>query len=357
MRPTRATRRSGGSWRWRGALLALAAAGAAVAEEPTGLLTQVTFSQYAPQASGREIVARLLTPLTTAMFERKLAQSGQQLREQAIDLSAEKFTLYVPRAPGPHGYALLVFIPPWEEARLPAGWSAALEDSHTIFVSATGSGNAADVLERRVPLALLAATNLMGRYAVDAQHVYIGGFSGGSRVALRVALAYPELFRGVLMNAGSDAIDAGPPTPPLAERVQQFQSARLVYLTGESDRTHLDMDAVSAVSMRRWCVFDIATEVTPNTGHEIARGPAFANGLRLLLTHGGADAGKLTSCRAALEKRVREPLDSVAAQISAGQRTQAQKLLLETDRHYGGMAAPRSLELEAALGWELPDSH
>jgi poly(3-hydroxybutyrate) depolymerase len=52
-------------------------------------------------------------------------------------------------------------------------------------------------------LALIAAQNAMAQYSVDPQQVYIGGFSGGSRVALRLALGYPDVFHGALLNAGS----------------------------------------------------------------------------------------------------------------------------------------------------------
>jgi predicted esterase len=337
------------------ALLAGHAGAPDAAEAPTGLQPQVTFSEYFPRASGQEIIRRLLTPITAAQFERTLAQSGQTLRAQAIDLSAERFALYVPAQAPPQGYALLVFVPPWEEAGVPGGWSAGLERYHTIFVSAPRSGNDADVLERRVPLALLAAENLMRRYPIDPQHVYVGGFSGGARIALRLALAYPELFRGALLNAGSDAIDAGPPAPPVAERLEQFQEGtRVIYLTGEYDKAILDMDADSRVSMRHWCVFDVEAQVTPKAGHAIADGPAFAAALRLLLTHSPPEAGRLAACRAALAKKPAAALQEVESLTAAGKREQAQKLLLETDRHYGGMAAPRSLELESALGWQLP---
>src|SRR5208282_4778992 len=63
--------------------------------------------------------------------------------------------------------------------------------------------------------ALLAAQNIMHRYTVNPDRVYVAGFSGGSRVAMRLALGYPDLFRGALLNAGSDPIgDALAPIHP-----------------------------------------------------------------------------------------------------------------------------------------------
>jgi hypothetical protein len=49
------------------------------------------------------------------------------------------------------------------------GWAEILERRGVIFVSAENSGNEANVLDRREPLALLAAPNTMQRYRVDPQ--------------------------------------------------------------------------------------------------------------------------------------------------------------------------------------------
>jgi poly(3-hydroxybutyrate) depolymerase len=146
-----------------------------------------------------------------------------------------------------------------------------------IFVSASNSGNDANVLDRREPLALLAAHNVRQRYPVDPDRVYIGGFSGGSRVAMRLAVAYPDVFRAALLNAGSDSIGDGQLPLPAAELVRQFQdSTRLVYLTGQDDSVGLDQDVRSRESMQEWCAFDLQTQLILRAGHEAA-GPAALN--------------------------------------------------------------------------------
>jgi hypothetical protein len=244
----------------------------AAAAAPVGLQTEVVFSEYSPLSSSAEVVRRLLSPLAAAEVGRTLQSSGEGLVAQSIDLAAERFILYVPARAPLQGYGLLAFIPPWDGAQLPQGWESVLERAGVIFVSAARSGNDADVLGRREPLALLGAYNVMQRYPVDGSRVYVGGFSGGSRIALRVALAYPDLFHGALLNAGSDPLDAGPPTPPARELLQRFQeSMRLVYVTGEHDDLHLTMDNESLRSMRDWCVFDTAADVTRGAGLEVLR--------------------------------------------------------------------------------------
>src|SRR6202035_3435176 len=147
-----------------------------------------------------ELLHRLQSPLSAAQVAEKLAHSAVALRDQSIDLTQERFTVYVPSHPPTQGYGLLVFVPPWENAMLPRGWAAILDRRGVIFVSAANSGNQANILDRRDPLALLAAHNVMQRFHVDPERIYIGGFSGGARVALRLALGFPDVFRGAFLK-------------------------------------------------------------------------------------------------------------------------------------------------------------
>jgi dienelactone hydrolase len=315
-----------------------------------GLRTQVAFSEYSPLSTSSEVMRRLLSPLTVAQVQRSLEHSGEQLRAQSVDLAAERFVLYVPpRAPA-DGYALLTFVPPWDEARLPPGWAMVLDRYGVIFVSAARSGNDTDPLGRREPLALLAAWNVMQRYRVDARRVYVGGFSGGSRIALRLALAYPDLFRGALLNAGSDPIDAGHANPPPRELLVRFQeSTRVVYVTGEHDTVRPTMDTASLESMRDWCVFDTASRITYGVAHEIASPAELSWALTALAEHARTDAAKLAACRATLEQRLSARVAQVHELIGAGKRDEARKALQELDERFGGLAAPQTLALASAL--------
>src|ERR1700689_892625 len=129
-------------------LLAVLGAAGAPADEPTGLREEVVFSEYTPLAANAELVRRMLSPLAAAQVQATLTQSHEKLIEQSVDLSAERFVLYVPPQAPPHGYGLLVFVPPWEEARLPPGWAQVLDRAGVIYVRAAHSGNGADVMAR-----------------------------------------------------------------------------------------------------------------------------------------------------------------------------------------------------------------
>ncbi len=325
--------------------------GKAAAAAPGGAESEVTFTDTTPLSSNAELARRMLSPLNAARIPGMLARAGKALSEQPIDLAAERFVVYAPAKAPAGGYGLLVFVPPWEEAKLPAAWAPVLDQLGVIFVSAARSGNADTDLGRREPLALLAARNVIARYHVDPDRVWVGGFSGGSRVAMRLALAYPDLFRGALLVAGSDPIgDAQAPLPP-RDLLQQFQSAsRLVYVTGEHDTDNLTADAVSQRSMRQWCAFDLKTETAPRIGHELIGGETLAKALAALAGPPRPDAGKLAACRAAIETELTVKLAQAQSLITAGKTGEARRSLSAVDARFGGLAAPRSLELERQLG-------
>jgi hypothetical protein len=291
----------------------------------TGLHDAV-FTEYSPLASNTELARRMLTPLSAARIPQLLARAGKGLSEQPINPAEERFVVYVPAQAPPTGYALLVFVPPWTDARLPPGWSAVLDRYGVIFVSAARSGNDVTPLGRRAPLALTAAQNVMRLYRVDPQHIYISGFSGGSR--------------------GSDPIGSPEMPLPPKELFLQFQnSTRLVYVTGEQDTASLAADDQSTHSMREWCVFDIDTEITRGRGHEAAPPAALAGALHALFNPVQPDPNKLTACRAAVDAKLAAQFQQVESLIASGKQERAQKLLHEIDARFGGIAAPRSLDL------------
>jgi pimeloyl-ACP methyl ester carboxylesterase len=312
----------------------------------------VVFSEPSPLSRNAEMARRLLTPLTAAQMQKGLARSGESLSEQALEPGRqESFLLHVPDAPPPPGgYGLMVFVPPWKDARMPPGWARVLDARHMIFVSAARSGNDESILGRRMPLALIAAHNVMGQYPVDPQRVYVSGFSGGSRVAMRLALAYPDLFHGALLAAGSDPIGAKEiPLPPRDLFAQFQENTRLVYLTGDQDIANSKKDFESQKSMRSWCVFDQQEIRLPDRGHQPADAIGLEHGLEALLTPAAARPALLTACRAEVDKDLDARFARLDALTAAGKRDEARGLLDEIDGRFGGLAAPRSAAAAAGL--------
>jgi hypothetical protein len=298
-------------------LLPLLAAASDAHAPDTGLQRVVVFTDYSPDSRNTELLRRLASPLTALRAQLQLVRSGTAIREQSIDLAQEKFTVYVPSESPPGGYGLLVFVPPWKDAIVPRGWIAALDRHGLIFVSAARSGNEANSLARREPLALLAAHNIMQRYPVDPQRVYIGGFSG----------------------------DAQAPLPP-AELFRQFQdSTRLVYLTGNDDLANIDHDAASVQSMRQWCQFNLDTQSIAWAGHDVADSRALQRALDALTTNAPQDPVPLAACRSRIDTLLAAKLQQVQELVTGGKLHEARALLNTIDTRFGGLAAPRSLEL------------
>lgn len=290
-----------------------------------------------------ELARRTLSPLNA------LRQREQVAHGPAIDPAREKFTLHVPAEAPPRGYALMVYVSPWPGATVPSGWGPILDRHGMIFVSAANAGNDAQTFERREPLALLAARNVMARYPIDPQRVFVGGFSGGSRVAERLALAYPDLFRGALLDAGSDPIGDALPPPP-ADLFRRFQEgARLVYLTGEHDDFHLNGDRLSQRSMRAWCVFGIDAETMAWTGHDQADPASLDRALDALVKPTQVDPDRLALCRARLDQEMTAKFHEIEDLRAGGKLDDAWAQLAKLDAHYGGLAAARTLELAARL--------
>jgi len=328
--------------------------GSGLAADDTGSSGEVVFTDYSPLSSNVELARRLLSPLKSAELPILVAQSGKRLRDQPVDLAQEKFVVYVPAGTPPNGYGLLVFVPPWDNARIPDGWAAIFDEYGFIFVSAAQSGNDMNPIARREPLALLAETNVVKRYRVDPDKTFIGGFSGGSRIAMRLALAYPDVFRGAFLDAGSDPIGNAITPIPSRDLFVRFQErSRLVYVTGEQDLMPSAADVASMRSMRAWCVFNTEKRTVSNIGHDAAPPTALAQALETLLAPVVPDE-RLSSCRATIDQELTGKLQQVQALITSGKTDEARALLTAVDSTYGGLAVPESVELSGVLG--LPAS-
>ncbi len=316
-----------------------------------GVHRGIVFTAYTPLTRSVELARRMLTPLSYRALVRAAAAPGHRLREQPVDLTNERFTMYVPSGPPPAaGYGLLVFVPPWPRPELPAGWSAPLDHHHVIFVSAANSGNDASVYDRRVPLAVLAYENVRRRYPIDPQRVFVGGMSGGSRAALIGALAYPDVFHGALLNAGSDVIGEHGIRLPPAELLHRFQeSTRLAYVTGERDEFNVHADLLSEESMRSWCVFNIWAEVVPGLKHEVIGAQVLDRALAALERAPASNPGRLQRCRAKTGKKLASDLSAARRAIARGDPKTARTLIDAIDQHYGGLAGPAIVEVDAAL--------
>jgi poly(3-hydroxybutyrate) depolymerase len=102
---------------------------------------------------------------------------------------------------GTEEYGLFVWVNPGDGPWVDPSWIEVLRKRKLIMVSALNSGNEKFVW-RRMGLALDAVCGVKTSYRINQQRVYIGGFSGGGRVASTIAMHYPDVFVGGYYQGG-----------------------------------------------------------------------------------------------------------------------------------------------------------
>ncbi len=305
---------------------------------PGHLTRRVVFDEQSPLATNAALLQRLLGPLQRLREVATLADKHETVAVYPLNLSAERFTVYLPKRRPAAGYGLLVFIPPSQDAPLPLGWAGVLDRAGYIFASAERSGNEENFASRRIPLALTAAHALTRRYRIDPDRVVIGGFSGGSRVALRIALAYPDIFSRVLLNAGSDPIGgAEAPLPSVALMSLLQTHSRFAFVTGDGDDLNLAKDAETRMSLSRWCVEATTTIRPPNSGHEIMDASALSLALSALNRPDLPDPARFKNCQAKLDAALMQARSDAEVLRAQPKSPAADSRLDRLDRTYGAL--------------------
>jgi len=118
------------------------------------------------------------------------------------DVTKESFEVLLPEgwnARDPYG--LFIWISASDSPRIPKEWEKVLADHGLIFIGAQNSGNKRDIFDR-IRMAIDANHNIRQRYQIDGRRVYVSGFSGGSRVASMLGVAWGDMFSGTICCMG-----------------------------------------------------------------------------------------------------------------------------------------------------------
>jgi hypothetical protein len=312
---------------------------------------EAVFDRASALSGNHEIARRMLTPLTYRRGEEAMKASGKGFNPQPLDIAKERFSIYVPGGEPPKdGWGLVVFMSPINDPIVALLWRTIWDRHRLIYVSPNNGGNEEKVYDRRVPLALLAYENVKARHPIDPDRTYISGLSGGSRMAELIALGYPDIFRGALLDAGSDPIGgkSGTYAPPLP-LFAQFQKNRLVYVSGSKDELNLADDQVSRASMRDFCVFNVAVTTAVGLAHEMLDQVSLEKAVRALEKPDKNDEGKIARCNERLHSELATRIKAVEETLARGDRQGARLQLAEIDSHYGGVAAAEILRLDDEL--------
>jgi hypothetical protein len=191
------------------------------------------------------------------------------------NLKAEKFRLNVPEEYSTNApWGLLVWISPENEAHLPKDLK--LASHRLLIVSAYKSGNDRHPLDR-FRLALDATCNMCRTYQIDRRRIYVGGFSGGARIASMLGVAYGDVFTGTLCVCGVNFYRAlrNPegeeypatysPDPGAWARAKQL--GRFVLLTGETDPNRRGTKYLADMGFKRDGFKNVRYLEVPGMGH------------------------------------------------------------------------------------------
>ncbi|MEO8003138.1 MAG: PHB depolymerase family esterase [Arenimonas sp.] len=287
-----------------------------------------------------------MSPISADRVQSYYRENTQALPQQSISLEKEQFDFYLPLGEPPaNGYGLIVFIAPYDEAEIPFKWRKVFDRHGIIYVAARKSGNDHNMIGRRIPLALHAYENIVHRYRLDPERVYISGFSGGSRTAMRVALYYPDIFYGAILNSGSDSFGNSGIGIPSEELFSLFQSrTRMVQVTGTEDELVKIEDARMRTSAESFCVRNLYSQPMRKMGHALMGALEVENAI-VRIEKMPIDESNLSECRSRLKLAIDNGLDEVQKYLDQGLEKKSGEQLSIIDNHYGGLAAPRSVEI------------
>lgn len=120
----------------------------------------------------------------------------------AYDVTKESFEILLPEGYQPEeAHGLFIWINAGDSPTIPKAWEAVLAEHKLIFVGAKNSGNKRNLFDR-IRMAIDANHNMRQLYRIDGRRVYVSGFSGGSRVASMLGVAWGDMFSGTICCMG-----------------------------------------------------------------------------------------------------------------------------------------------------------
>ena len=162
-------------------------------------------------------------------------------------------------------------------------------------------------------------------------------------------MAWPDVFRGSLQFAGSVVVGENLMPPPARELFEQArQHGRFVLVSGGQDLPNRRNDALARERFQALCFAGVHSFGPARLDHWVPDARGFAKALDRLESPATASP-EHEVCRRDLDAVVGSALDAAQAQLDAGEVIAARDALVALDDRYGGLAAPRSLELARAI--------
>src|SRR5262245_52956963 len=183
------------------------------------------------------------------------------------DSKKQRYQRYIPETYSKtRAWPLIVFVSPSKD---PVGWDGF---EHTcvregiFYCSPYRAGNTVPGgLRSRIILDV--TDDVRRRFRIDPEQTYIGGFSGGGRLACTVGFAMPEIFAGIIPVCGTN-----PPGGLAYLRHRLVDRVSVAFVTGEQDFNRRENEVWIAPFFKE---LDVRSQlwIAPGVGHDIP-GPA-----------------------------------------------------------------------------------
>jgi pimeloyl-ACP methyl ester carboxylesterase len=192
------------------------------------------------------------------------------------DSTKQTYELFVPeRSDTKKPYGMVLFVSPGDGPTGFKQFEGPCKELGLLFVSVYGAGNNCPT-KKRIRIVLDVLDDVRRQFPIDPDRTYIGGFSGGGRIACAIAFALPEHFGGVLPVCASGDVRS---EPYLRQRVRERLSVAL--LTGETDFNRGEVERLRGPYLK-----DIGVRqkvwVQPKLGHGVPESKTILEALKWL---------------------------------------------------------------------------
>jgi dienelactone hydrolase len=183
----------------------------------------------------------------------------------ARTLPVDKQVHFRMRLPGSAHPGVLVFVRADDSGEPPAGWDEVLERHDLAWIAAEGFGNRLPTAQRML-VAVMGLKVAQRDLQLDTHRLYVGGMSGGGRVASEFASHFPRLITGAIYVVGANFwTKAERPLQPL------IAANRYVFVTGTKDFNRGEMRKVFTRYQEAGATRSLLLDL-PGLGHEFPDG-------------------------------------------------------------------------------------
>lgn len=219
-----------------------------------------------PIPRGRSVKVAVSRPTTIdwtfALSNQSLTEPPKQWLKEPYDATQQHYDIQVPKNSDAKTAApLILFISPSERPAAMNEWGNACRRSGIIIASPYRAGNNCPG-PRRIRIVLDVLGDIRSKFAIDPDRTYIGGFSGGGRMACGIGFSLPEYFGGVIpVCAGGELRTESWLRQRVIDRLSVAQlTGTTDFNRGEVERWHQTELTGVGVRCRTW---------VPKGGHRI----------------------------------------------------------------------------------------